>query len=266
MKLSVGNLSWPDAEEDWCLKQLRSFEIQAVELAPFKSFGSWGVSKQEVGGYLEKLSGYNLEVSSFQALTYGTHNISLINSPEEVQNLKNHMRQVASILSWANSSYAVFGSPKMRGFTGYNRAGIIKTFNEMGDIFLEKGAYLALETVPEYYGCHFLNKIKDTDCFIDSLNTQGVVRHFDSGCQHLSGDLGLDNDSFINFIQKSKHCHVSEKDLMSFSEPSSYNVTLSHDILRYYQGEWITLEMSMKYFTKEGFIGSLEKFVQLFRE
>lgn len=263
MKLSVSNLAWPKEENDWCLEQLVNNGIQGVELAPLKVFDSWeSISEQDITSFLIKHDALNLSVSSFQAITFGIENLALLGDKEKVDNFIVHMSKVALLLRKMKGKLAVFGSPALRDGKDHDSAALVELFDKVGEVFEVEQVKLALETVPSYYGCELLNQLSETEALISQLNHQHIVRHFDSACQYLSGDLG--RDLVFDYLARSEHLHISEVDLADFSNPSKFNLNLASRVKEYYKGEWCVLEMSDKNYTREAFSQSIKNFSKLF--
>ncbi len=266
MRLSVSNLAWPESETDWCLSQLQANGIKGVEVAPLKVFSSWdSITQAAISEAKHRFDRYDLEVSSFQAITYGAQEIALLGNTEKQQNLLNHLAKVAELLKALGGKIAVFGSPGLRQNESFDPTHLAQFFYETNDIFMEQGVKFALETVPKYYGCQVLNTLSATDAFLDSHKMSYVVRHFDTGCQSLSGDL--ENTAQCKaFLAKSAHLHISEKDLKDFSNPSSYNISAALLIKDHYKGEWCVLEMGDKQFSRKTFLSSIKNFASLFTD
>lgn len=264
MKLSVSNLAWPLKETDWCLEQLVKHGIKGVELAPLKVFDSWeSISTESVAKVCKKYSDLGLKISSFQAITFGASDLALLNDEAKVSNFLRHMEKVAWLLSELGGENAVFGSPGLRKGANYDESELINLFKAIDLIFAKYNVIFVWETVPNYYGCNLLNNIQDTDNFINHIELSHVGRHFDTGCQYLSGDLE-DVNSCIDFISNSKHLHISEVDLNNFSNPTKYNKDIADVVKKYYQGKWCVLEMGDKAYSREHFISSIENFKCLF--
>lgn len=263
MKLSVSNLAWPKEDNDWCLEQLVKYDIQGIELAPLKVFESWEkINEQDIENQLAKYHSLNLSVSSFQAITFGAESISLLGEEVKIDNFIAHMRKVASLLHKLNGDFAVFGSPGLRCVEDFSYEQLEKVFIKLDGVFEAENVKLALETVPVYYGCKVLSKLADTEAFISGLSAPNIVRHFDSACQYLSQDLV--EDIAVGFLKKSEHLHISEVDLIDFSQPSKFNIELAPKVNSHYKGKWCVLEMSDKNYCRELFIQSIKNFKKLF--
>jgi len=266
MRLSVSNLAWPESETDWCLSQLQANGIEGVEVAPLKVFSSWeAITETAISDAKHRFDRYDLKVSSFQAITYGAQEVALLGNAEKQENLLNHLTRVAELLKALGGKVAVFGSPGLRQDEEFDPALLAQVLYKTNDIFKDNGVKFALETVPKYYGCQILNTLSATDEFLDNHTMSHVVRHFDTGCQSLSGDLENTAQCKV-FLAKSEHLHISEKDLRDFSNPSSYNKSAALWIKEQYKGEWCVLEMGDKQFSKETFLSSIKNFVSLFTD
>lgn len=264
MKLSVSNLAWPNEENAWCLEQLSKYHIEGIELAPLKVFDNWEVITDDLIDQANKIyTNHGLKVSSLQAITFGASNIALVGDSDKKENFLTHLDKVAYLLSKLAGKSAVFGSPGLRNNKNHDQNELLSLFEKVDNIFARHNVYLSLETVPEYYGCHILNQIFDTDDFIENGKFNNVVRHFDTGCQYLSGDL--ETDGFISYLSKSKHLHISQIDLNNFAKPDLHNTRQVNNIKEHYTGEWCVLEMSDKSYSRENFLKSLENFTTLFR-
>jgi len=264
MKLSVSNLAWPKEENDWCLDQLVKYGISGVELAPLKLFDSWdSITAAKIAQIKEKVNSLGLKVSSFQAITFGADDLALLGEKSRKDNFVNHMEKVAKLLANLGGDFAVFGSPGLRSTTDFDEQELIATLSQVESVFKKYDVCLAVETVPAYYGCQVLNKLKKTDVFLNKLGEKSfVVRHFDTACQYLSGDLC--NSKFHEFLGRSKHLHISEVDLNTFLSPSQFNLDIIPAVKKHYKGEWCTLEMGDENYSRESFLGSIKNFTRLF--
>lgn len=266
MKLSVSNLAWPLEETDWCLEQLVKQGIKGVELAPLKVFDSWeSISTESVAKVCKKYSDLGLKISSFQAITFGASDLALLNDEAKVSNFLRHMEKVAWLLSELGGENAVFGSPGLRKDVNYDENELINLFKAIDLIFAKYKVNFVWESVPSYYGCNLLNNISDTDSLFNRIELSNVGRHFDTGCQHLSGDLE-DVNGCIDFISKSKHLHISQVDLNNFSNPAKYNKDIAKAIKKHYHGEWCVLEMGDKHYSRDDFLNSVKNFSTLFSD
>lgn len=263
MKLSVSNLAWPISENDWCLSMLSNNGISGVEIAPLKVFNSWdSITANDVSKSKKRFTSYGLEVSSFQAITFGTEGLALLGAEDAKRRFYKHLEKVAWLLAEFETKIAVFGSPALRKQSSFNSGELEEVLMSINEVFARQNVTLAWETVPSYYGCNVLNTLKTSNEFLSSPLLTNICSHFDTGCQYLSGDLK--DNQFIKFLSKSKHLHVSEVDLADFSEPSQYNLDIAKPIAQKYKGEWCVLEMGDKNFKRQHFIKSIDNFRELF--
>lgn len=265
MQLSVSNLGWPLAQTEWCIETLLKNGIKGIELAPLKVFDSWeeACNIDSVNKVNEYFQAQGVTISSFQAITFGAYDLALLGNEREKENLLLHLKKVARLLSQLGGEYAVFGSPSLRKDKNYSDSELTEVLTSINNVFSEHQVSFAFETVPNYYGCSVLNNLEQTENLLSKLGLSHVVRHFDTGCQYLSGDI-VNEKLCDTFINKSSHIHISEVDLNNFSTPSSFNVSLAKRIKELYRGNWCVLEMGDRSFSKENFIRSVENFVSLF--
>lgn len=266
MKLSVSNLAWPIDETDWCLEQLVNHGIKGVEIAPLKVFDSWeSISVEGIAKVRKKYNDLSLEISSFQAITFGASDLALLNDKAKVDNFLRHMEKVAWLLSELGGENAVFGSPGLRKDVNYGENELINLFKAIDLIFAKYKVNFVWETVPSYYGCNLLNTLEKTSTFFNKVHLNNISCHFDSACQYLSGDLE-DRDKYSDFIANAKHLHICEVDLSPFNKPSSFNIDLAPVIKKYYQGSWCVLEMGSKDYNRDDFLKSIKNFSKLFSD
>lgn len=265
MQLSVSNLGWPSAETEWCIETLLKNDINGIEIAPLKVFDSWEEASDidavnKVNNYFQS---HGVTVSSFQAITFGAHDLSLLGNEKGKEKLLVHLEKVAGLLSLLKGESAVFGSPGLRKDENHSDSELAEVLTSINDIFSKHRVNFALETVPSYYGCAVLNNLEQTESLLSKLQLSHVVRHFDTGCQYLSGDL--EKRSLCDkFIGRAKHLHISEVNLHNFVSPSGYNLKISEQVKADYKGKWCVLEMGDKTFSREAFNRSIENFVALF--
>ncbi|WP_460802906.1 sugar phosphate isomerase/epimerase family protein [Microbulbifer agarilyticus] len=260
----MSNLAWPSKDREWACGALKELGIEGVEVAPLKDFDSWeAISKCAIDELRSFYDKFDLKISSLQAITYGKQLRPLDDLDGHVSFLS-HMEVVASVLANLGGDVAVFGSPGLRNFVTDEIAPYLTLFDAISKKFEVENVVLGLEAVPEYYGSLWNNNYRSMSDFVDMIDGKGVVPHFDSGCHYLSG-IQSDKNVLKQFLQNSRHLHISEVDLKMFDKPSTYNLEVS-ELVSDYQGRWVVLEMSENSFDKNVFVRSVENFIKLFRD
>lgn len=265
-KLSVSNLAWPADDEAWCLSVLRDNQIHGIEIAPYKTFGSWGnIDNGSCTNLRDYYRENGLVISSFQAITYGLNGLSIIGAKNEVKAFESHMCNISNNLSMLGAEVAVLGSPGLRSFTDYNNEKLTDLFQTIARCYEKNGVTLVIEAVPEYYGCGWLNKIQDSIEFVLKVNSSSFQVHLDTACQYLSGET----DYILKhpeIVSKAAHAHISNVDLTFLTSITDYNKELSGIIKAYYNGHWVVLEMNAKNYTRPDFSDSIKNFADLFQQ
>jgi len=267
VQLSVSNLSWPQEDETWCLNLLKNNNIKGIEIAPLKTFRKWDyISKESCLKVQNKFNAYNLKVSSMQSITFGVNNIEIQGDLKKIENFKKHMILIPSILNNFDCSIAIFGSPGLRNITNSADKNIIELFRNIMLFYEKNNVSLGIEAVPEYYKCNFLNDFDKVSEFINEVDSNALITHFDTACDHLTAAGYVDSiEKFSSIVDNINHIHISEKDLIPFVKPSKYNIQISEIIKKNYNGKWIVLEMLDKLYTRNNFKTSVTNFCNLYK-
>ena len=112
--LSISNLSWNGKEEIFN-KIILKYNIKNIEIAPTRIWGSWdNINFKKIKEFKKKLDDKNINISSFQSLTFGFKE-SILN--ENSNNFyESHFDKLIDYASILKTRALVFGSPSIRKF------------------------------------------------------------------------------------------------------------------------------------------------------
>lgn len=206
--LSISNLSWSGKEKIFN-KIILKYNIKNIEIAPTKIWGSWdNINLKKIKEFKKKLNDKNINISSFQSLTFGFKE-SILNKDSN-NFYESHFDKLIDYASILKTRALVFGSPSIRKFhkkRGGNPHNAVKFFKMISGLIKKKksSVILMIEPNPTIYGCEFLNSHKEVFNFLEKLNLKNIKSNFDYGAKILNNENILNKD-FNKYIG---HVHIS---------------------------------------------------------
>ena len=212
-KLCISNIAWDTKDTQEIYQFLKSKNIKHLEIAPTKLVGENPYDKIEEAVKISKdlKKDYNIKIDSIQSMWYGkTENI--FTSKENQKLLISYTKKAIDFASAINCRNIVFGNPKNRNMTDYDKNYPIAVdfFKEIGDYAKEKDVIIAIEPNPIIYSTNFLNTTEEAVNFVKELNCSHLKVNCDLGTiienkEELT--IVADNIKYIN------HIHISEPNL-----------------------------------------------------
>ncbi|MBX3741159.1 MAG: sugar phosphate isomerase/epimerase [Akkermansiaceae bacterium] len=220
--LSVSHIAWSEPNEEAALRLLSEFDIKSVELAPVRAFGNLLEANEadvraKAGWYARQ--GFN--ISSFQALLFGTSGLLLFADQGSRTNLKRWLMRAAQVAGWCGAKSLVFGSPRNR-LRGDLEPCValeiaIPFFRELGDFCSANDTRLLIEPNPEQYGADFCISLEESITLVRAVDSPGFGLHLDAG------GLAISGESFAGILERAAdlvhHVHASQPDLSDWKEP-----------------------------------------------
>ena len=220
MKLSISNIAWDQADNEFVYGLMKGLGFTGLEIAPTKVMGEKPYERLDEAAEWASChrTRYGFEVSSMQSVLYGV-GLNVFDASQSgclLEYLKGAVR-FASAVGCGN---IVFGCPANRKVpssvsSAEARSIAVDFFRDLGEYASEKDVVIALEPVNEIYGTNFLNTTAETVDFIEYVASEGLKLNLDVGSMIQSGE-GLSvlsgHEKLIN------HVHISEPGLEAVKE------------------------------------------------
>jgi sugar phosphate isomerase/epimerase len=222
---------------------LKAYNVTGVEVAPTR-LAAWDrLTPERLEDYRLKCSSSGLEISSLQAILFNQPHAQLLAGDQEFQALCRHMERVGRVAQALGARIAVFGAPgnRKRGGLSLEVATSLglSRMRLLGDLAGFYGYVIAIEPVPAYYNCDFLDRIDDLSHFVTACNHPCIAAHFDIACITLGGDNPVEKLSERSFV----HFHASEPDLGSFGAPKCDHPGAARSLRQSGYSDWVVIEM-----------------------
>ena len=243
-KLAVSNLAWT-GRDDQILPLLSFLGVEGVEVAPAKVAPWEQLSVASMAEFRQRAEGYGLKISSFQAFLFGKPELQLLGDEASFKALCEHMEFVGELAATAGAEVLVFGAPKNRLLLGHTTETAHRLahnrFSKIADIVVGHGVKLALEAIPAAYGSEFMRSYRESLALAREVAHPGLAFHLDTGCTWVHGD---DIAMAINEAGGDiSHFHVSQPNLIDFSEPANYQIEAAAALNSACYERWICIEM-----------------------
>ena len=198
---------------DIFLSILKSESIKFIELPILKIFKDYEFKKKKFLNFKKKLNNYSIKICSLQSLFYGKENLNIFKK-EDSQKILNHLKKVIRIAKFFGATNLIFGSPKNRVISVKNKQRQLKIafklFKKIGNLCKKNKIYFTIEPNSKYYGCNFINNIRQALSLVRYINSDNFLINVDTG------NIFLENENLCNYKKKSKffkNFQISEKNL-----------------------------------------------------
>jgi sugar phosphate isomerase/epimerase len=221
--LSVSSLAWDASEDALGFALLSELAVPATELIPAR------VEQFGVDHYQRLLAQNNLRAVAMQSIFFGSEGLHLLRDQEAFERLADHVEEVAAVASELEIPLGIFGAPALRSFTGGNGTGQeslgMERLRQLDRRLQACDFKLAIEPVPEAYGCDFLTTSTAIAECLSSIDASHLVLMLDTACIELGGaDLRTDVQTFAPQVP---HVHVSEPNIGAFGTPAIDHVMVA---------------------------------------
>lgn len=253
MRLAISNIAW-DVQEDLAVANLlRTFAVDAIDVAPGKYFPE---PKSAKDSNIKKVKDWwadqGIEITGMQALLFGTTGLNMFSDNKIQQAMLEHLRAVCRIGKGLGATRLVFGSPKNRDRSGFNDSRVleeaVKFFLCLGDIAEENGVVICLEPNPAQYGANFMMNSIDTANVVTHVAHNAIRMQFDTGAITINNekpDTILDH--FSGLIG---HVHASEPSLVPLGDGVTDHQMMHKALYNHLPNHVVSIEMLA---TKEEF-------------
>jgi len=230
-RLLVSELAWSPDQSDLFRAFLRAHDL-GEEIVPSKR--NWDMRE------------YSNSYSA-QSILYGV-DIQIFQEPERfLEILRDRLVRLASV----GVKIVVFGSPRQRLYSGEDALGL---FRRVGNLCQEFGITLCLENNAREYGANWLNTLRETVEFVETVNHPFVRVNLDTGSMILENETTVPQTRFISHVQ------VSFPKLGVWDPGSIYIVRAILAQIPDYSGK-ISLEMNVPSLTSiQAFVEELTPF------
>lgn len=222
MKLSVSNIAWSPEDDLEAFALLQRLGVEWIELAPSRIAAWDSLTSAEARTYRAMLKDHGLQVSSLQAIYFGTSGMALLKSEEEFISLRDHTVKVAELADALGCRPGVWGAPglKLRDNMPINAANDLaeKRLRQIGQAMAHTEFVLALEPVPPYYGADYLISVEDILDMVTRVGHSNIGLHLDVACVELGGG-DIEKNIEEAGAERIHHFHIAEKDLGDFTNP-----------------------------------------------
>lgn len=212
--LCVSNLSFNTISNEQYYSILKYYGIKNIEIAPTK-YGEWiDIFREGLNYEKNIINKFNLNLYSFQSITYNITN-SIFDDNNEI--IMNHIKNVIDVAYNNNVKILVFGSPKNRYISNYdkeyNDTIFISFMNKIGDYIDNRDITICIENNSSKYNCNYLNTIDEVGYIVKKINNKNIKMIVDIG------NCIMENDDINNINKYSDyiyHIHVSNPYLKPF--------------------------------------------------
>ena len=252
MNLAVSNIAWPAEDRAEAYSILSEYQIKGLEIAPGlflpDSEDAFRPTAAEADAALKQVSDAGLTLVSMQSLLFGTQGAALFGTDAEREALVKGMERAIGLARVLGIPNLVFGSPKQRiipdGMAEDEAMSVAAdVFSRLGDLALEAGTVIGMESNPEAYGTNFINTIEQCETFVRHVNHPGIRINYDIGAMHMNGafqDVPAVSRRIADMVS---HVHISEPNLdPAPARVDDAQVTLSSMMDTGYD-RWFSIEM-----------------------
>lgn len=211
-KLCVSNISNHNLCNEQYYNILNHYNINYIEIAPTK-FNNWEnlINLNILKNEKEKMSNFNLELYSFQSITYTI--MDNIFQVEDNTPLLNHLKRVIDLAIDNNVKNLVFGCPRNRlrniiTDNNYDKSDdiFITFFRNLGNYIDKRNLIISIENNSKMYKCNYLNTINDVGNIVQKINHDNIKIMVDIGNCIMEDDI---IDNLINYKNLINHVHIS---------------------------------------------------------
>ena len=217
MRLAVSNIAWHSSEDDRVFDVLREEGIDAIEVAPTRSYPDPVLVSREVAHRAAaEYADRGLEVVAFQSMLFGRGDLTIFDSSDVRDRTREHLERFIDLAGWMGAGRLVFGSPRNRRVPDSMEAAqafdiAVDFFRALGDRATAAGTIFCIEPNPEIYDCNFVTTAEEGALLVDAVDKSGFGLHLDAAGMTLSGDDPL--VSIESFGGVLRHFHASAPQL-----------------------------------------------------
>lgn len=246
MRLAISNIAW-NKDEDYAVSELlRSFNVNAIDVAPGKYFPDIRTAKdKEITNVKQWWADRGIEITGMQALLFGTVGLNMFGDEHSCDDMLQHLRAVCRIGAGLGASRLVFGSPKNRDRSGLSNDEVLKKavtfFRRLGRVAEDYGVIVCLEPNPSRYGANFMTGSEETARIVSVVDHTAIRMQFDTGSLTINGESPDEvlkaNARYIG------HIHISEPDLLPLGDGGTDHASMSTALRKYLPNHVASVEI-----------------------
>ncbi|MBC7489041.1 MAG: sugar phosphate isomerase/epimerase [Glaciimonas sp.] len=246
MRLAISNIAWDLAEDEAVATLLRSFDIDAIDVAPGKYFPNPAIATDiDIARVKTWWSQRDIEITGMQALLFGTTGLNVFGSQEAQDAMLQHLAAVCRKGARLGAKRLVFGSPKNRdraGLSDQQTMDIAVPFLlRLGDVAQHYNVLICLEPNPTRYGANFMTSSAETAQVVKQVAHPAVLMQFDTGALMInSEDPETVLQKCVNLIG---HVHASEPDLLPLGDGGTDHAKMFTGLAQYLPHHVVSIEM-----------------------
>ncbi|MBZ5757379.1 sugar phosphate isomerase/epimerase [Pseudomonas sp. S5(2021)] len=246
MRLSISNIAW-DRQDDLAVAgMLRSFSIDAIDVAPGKYFPMPDqASDADISAVRDWWSSQGIEIIGMQSLLFGTTGMNLF-GPRDVQDrMLQHLSHICRIGAGLGAGCLVFGSPKNRDrgrLTDEQALAMaVPFFQKLAQTAEGNGVVICLEPNPTNYGANFMTNSDETALVVEEVGHTHLRMQLDTGA------LTINSESAEELLKRHAaligHIHASEPGLLPLGDGITDHSAMAAAIYRHLPTHPVTVEM-----------------------
>ena len=245
MRIAISNIAWDISEDEAIGQLLRTYGINAIDVAPGKYFPNpFNASDDDISRVRHKWAERGVEIIGMQSLLFGTTGLNVFGSPQSREAMLDHLKAVCRIGGGLGATYLVFGSPRNRDRSGLDDQQVFEVavpfFQELGAIAQLAGVQICLEPNPTHYGANFMTTCDETAQVVREVAHPAIKMQFDTGALALNGE---DPDEVLRrYSLLIGHVHLSEPDLVPLGDGTTNHPKMSAAIRNYLTPDVLTIE------------------------
>ena len=215
MKLSISNIAWPQDEDDFYLKIVRSVGAFGVEVAASKVWPEpVDVRRRDRRDYGRKIFDYGLKVCAIQALLFTRRDLGLFKGDEITGATVEYLKHTCTVASDLGAGVLVYGSPASRLRWGLSNESAmekaVRIFREIGETAQDEGVCFCIEPLGASE-TDFINTVEEGVLLVKAVDSPGFGLHIDS--KALGEEAGDLVETMSHAVPHANHFHISEPDL-----------------------------------------------------
>jgi len=195
---------------------LKLFGVQNIQIAPTTLIDDWkNIEKMDLSVFTNQ----NLQVYSFQSITYGLNDLNIFNKNNS-ELLLTHLKKVIDKAVENNIKVLVFGCPRNRKIEDNsnekeNNEIFIDFLRELGRYCENKDITICVEPNSKNYNCNFINKIEEAGEIVKKINHENIKIMVDIGNAIMEDD---DLQKIYEYNDIIHNIDVAQENMISFDK------------------------------------------------
>lgn len=246
MRIAASNIAWDVPEDDAIAGVLRSYGIDAVDVAPSKYFPDPTQARDaDIAAVRQAWKERGFDITGMQSLLFGTTGLNVFGPASVQEAMLQHLAAVCRIGAGLGARRLVFGSPKNRDRSGLDDATTLARavdfFRRLGERAAQHGVLVCLEPNPPRYGANFMTTSAETAQVVEAVGHPAIRMQLDTGAMAINGeDAAATVAACAHLIG---HVHASEPDLVPVGDDSAPHAQTHAALQRHLPEQVVCIEM-----------------------